>query len=57
MLKAMGLQREGQAIEDSVIKTLAEGRFRTGDLGGKSSCTDYTKAVIGNIILWFIFHF
>lgn len=54
MLKAMGLQKEGYAIEDSVIRTLAEGKFMTGDLGGKASCSDYTKAVIGNIILWFI---
>lgn len=51
MLKAMGLQREGNAIENAVLKTLEEGKFLTGDLGGKASCTDYTKAVIGNIIL------
>ncbi|KAL4442165.1 hypothetical protein ABPG74_009183 [Tetrahymena malaccensis] len=51
MLKAMGLQKEGFAIEEAVTKTLSEGKFLTGDLGGRATTTDYTKAVIGHINL------
>lgn len=29
--------------------TPAEGKYRTGDLGGKSTCSDYTKAIIDEL--------
>jgi isocitrate/isopropylmalate dehydrogenase len=27
----------------------AEGKYRTGDLGGKATCSEYTKAIIGEL--------
>lgn len=27
----------------------AEGKYRTGDLGGKATCSDYTKAIIDEL--------
>lgn len=51
MLRAMKMHEVAQAIEDSVVKTIEEGKFITGDLGGKGTCSEYTKAVIGNIQL------
>lgn len=36
-------------IQAAVITTIAEGKYRTGDLGGRSSCSDYTKAVIDHL--------
>jgi isocitrate dehydrogenase (NAD+) len=49
MLKHMGLDAYADRIHASVLKTIGEGKFRTGDLGGKSTTTDYTKALIGNL--------
>lgn len=28
---------------------LSEGKYRTGDLGGSSTCSDYTKAIIDKL--------
>lgn len=49
MLKHMGLMAEANNIENAIMTTLAQGKYLTGDLGGKSGTTDYTKAVIDNL--------
>ena len=49
MLKHLGLSSQGDQIHRAVLKTIAEGRYLTGDLGGSSGTTDFTKAVIGNL--------
>ena len=36
-------------IQNAVIGVIAEGKYRTGDLGGNSSCSDFTKAIIGKL--------
>lgn len=36
-------------IEDAIFKTIKEARFTTGDLGGKSSTSEFTDAVIANL--------
>ena len=36
-------------IQSAVIATIAEGKYRTGDLGGKSTCSDFTKAIIDHL--------
>lgn len=46
MLKHMRLNEQASNIEQAVFKTLAEGKALTGDLGGRSTNTEYTKAVI-----------
>ncbi|KAG1451951.1 hypothetical protein G6F56_007949 [Rhizopus delemar] len=49
MLKHMRLNEQASNIEQAVFKTLAEGKALTGDLGGRSTNTEYTKAVIANL--------
>lgn len=39
MLKNMGLRSYGDKIEDSVMKVMKEGRWITGDVGGKAKTT------------------
>lgn len=39
MLKNMGLQSEGEKIEQSIFKVIKEGKYLTGDVGGKSKTT------------------
>ncbi|CAO3703480.1 unnamed protein product [Rhizopus stolonifer] len=46
MLKHMRLNEQASNIEQAVFKTLAEGKALTGDLGGRATNTEYTKAVI-----------
>ncbi|CAO0799463.1 unnamed protein product [Mucor circinelloides] len=49
MLKHMRLNEQAANIEQAVFKTLAEGKALTGDLGGRATNTEYTKAVIANL--------
>jgi len=49
MLKEMGYSDEADNIKKAIFLTLKEGRFTTGDLGGKGSTTDYTKRVIDHL--------
>lgn len=49
MLKHIGLMKEGEIIEKAIFDVLDEGKYRTGDLGGKASTTEYTKAIIEKI--------
>ncbi|MEK6828575.1 MAG: isocitrate/isopropylmalate dehydrogenase family protein [Nanoarchaeota archaeon] len=36
-------------IEIAILKTIKEGKFVTGDLGGKASTTEFTDAIISNL--------
>ncbi|KAI9312129.1 mitochondrial NAD-dependent isocitrate dehydrogenase subunit 2 precursor [Dichotomocladium elegans] len=49
MLRHMRLFEHADKIEKAVFKTIAEGKSLTGDLGGRSSNTQYTDAVIKNL--------
>lgn len=49
MLTKMGLGPQADRIHKAVLKTYSEGRYLTGDIGGKATTTEFTKAVIGNI--------
>lgn len=46
MLRQMGLQEKAKLIEKSVHAVLREGSVRTGDIGGSSTTTQYTDAII-----------
>ncbi|CAN8077227.1 unnamed protein product [Agarophyton chilense] len=46
MLRHMDLRTEANLIEQSVHSVLREGSVRTGDIGGSSSTTAYTDAII-----------
>jgi len=39
-------------IEDSIKKTFKDGKYKTGDLGGKCGTKEFTKAIIGNLEEW-----
>ena len=45
MLEYLGEHTAGDRIRDAVYKVLGEGKVRTGDLGGKSSTKEFTKAI------------
>ena len=49
MLRHMGLHDYADNIQDATYKTLEEGKYLTGDLYGKSTCSQYTKAIIDNL--------
>ncbi|KAJ3117314.1 NAD-dependent isocitrate dehydrogenase [Phlyctochytrium bullatum] len=49
MLRHLKLENHAERIQASVLKTIADGAYRTGDLGGKASNTEFTKAVIDNL--------
>ncbi|KAJ3212843.1 NAD-dependent isocitrate dehydrogenase [Dinochytrium kinnereticum] len=49
MLRHMKLEKHAERIQASVLKTIADGEFRTGDLGGRASNTEFTNAVISNL--------
>ncbi|EDK38812.1 hypothetical protein PGUG_02910 [Meyerozyma guilliermondii ATCC 6260] len=50
MLRHMSLNAEADRIESAVLKTIASGpENRTGDLGGSSSTSNFTKQVIANL--------
>lgn len=46
MLRHMNLHDKAQLIETSVHNVLREGSVRTGDIGGSSTCTEYTDAIM-----------
>ncbi|KVH99957.1 Isocitrate and isopropylmalate dehydrogenase family [Cynara cardunculus var. scolymus] len=49
MLHHLDLTDKADMIQDAVLKTIAEGKYRTGDLGGSATTTEFTKAIIGHL--------
>ncbi|KAI9340024.1 hypothetical protein DFJ73DRAFT_628210, partial [Zopfochytrium polystomum] len=49
MLHHLKMGNHADRIHAAVLKTIAEGKYRTGDLGGKASNTEFTAAVIDNL--------
>ncbi|KAH8830532.1 putative IDH2-isocitrate dehydrogenase subunit 2, mitochondrial [Flagelloscypha sp. PMI_526] len=49
MLRHMNLGEFADKIEKAALATVAEGKAITGDLGGKASTSEYTKAIIGKL--------
>lgn len=47
MLEWLDLTPVAQRIEKAVWKVYTEGKVKTGDLGGKASTAEFTKAIIG----------
>ena len=46
MLKHMHLDFHSQLVEDAVCKVIKAGKVRTPDMGGYSTTSEFTKAVI-----------
>ncbi|KAI9356827.1 isocitrate dehydrogenase, NAD-dependent [Pilaira anomala] len=49
MLRHMRLYEHADNIEKAVFGTIADGKILTGDLGGKSSLSEYTAAIISRL--------
>ncbi|KAL1914381.1 uncharacterized protein VTP21DRAFT_8961 [Calcarisporiella thermophila] len=49
MLRHMRLTDYAERIERAVLKTIADGKVLTGDLGGRSTNTEFTKEIIRNL--------
>jgi len=49
MLDAMGHRSEADRIRNSIYKVIQEGKYITGDIGGKAGTLEYTKALIDNL--------
>ncbi|KAG6328160.1 hypothetical protein ID866_10929, partial [Astraeus odoratus] len=49
MLRHMNLNDHATKIERATLDTIAEGKFITGDLGGKASTKEYTAAIIDKL--------
>jgi isocitrate dehydrogenase (NAD+) len=49
MLRHLNLNEYANRIEDATLGTIAEGKYLTMDLGGKSGTTEFTQAIIGNL--------
>ena len=45
MLRHLGHGAHADKIQQAVLGTIAEGKYRTGDLGGTASTSDFTKAI------------
>ncbi len=45
MLRHVGHMDAAQRIETACLDVIREGKYRTGDLGGKASTDDFTKAI------------
>ncbi|XP_071794835.1 probable isocitrate dehydrogenase [NAD] subunit alpha, mitochondrial isoform X1 [Asterias amurensis] len=45
MLRHMGLNAQGDMIENAALTVIREGKVLTGDLGGKASCSEFTEAI------------
>ncbi|KAJ7376590.1 Isocitrate dehydrogenase [NAD] subunit alpha, mitochondrial [Desmophyllum pertusum] len=45
MLRHMELQSHAKDVETAVLETIKEGKVLTGDLGGQSTCSAFTKEI------------
>jgi isocitrate dehydrogenase (NAD+) len=46
MLRFMDLNQYADKINNATMKTIAEGKYITGDLGGNATCSKYTDEII-----------
>ncbi|KAJ3142255.1 NAD-dependent isocitrate dehydrogenase [Geranomyces variabilis] len=49
MLRHIKMDDHADTIQKAVLKTIAEGKARTGDLGGKATNSAFTQEVIANL--------
>lgn len=49
MLRHLEVNDKADRIHEAILKTIAEGKYRTVDLGGTASRSDFTKAVCSNL--------
>ena len=49
MLRHMDLTTQADKIEKAAFETIKEGTYRTGDLGGKAKCSEFTNEICKKI--------
>ncbi|KAG0709701.1 hypothetical protein DFH29DRAFT_885420 [Suillus ampliporus] len=49
MLRHMNLTEHAAKIEEAALSTIAEGKTITGDLGGKASTVEFTRAIVNRL--------
>uniref|UniRef100_A0A7S0VFD1 Isopropylmalate dehydrogenase-like domain-containing protein n=1 Tax=Polytomella parva TaxID=51329 RepID=A0A7S0VFD1_9CHLO len=49
MLRHLGHMETAERIQGACLAVIAEGKYRTGDLGGNATTSDFTKAVIDKL--------
>ncbi|TVU22661.1 hypothetical protein EJB05_32376, partial [Eragrostis curvula] len=49
MLRHLQFNDQADRIHNAILQTIAEGKFRTADLGGKASTSEFTNAVCDHI--------
>ncbi|KAL8645015.1 MAG: hypothetical protein Q9226_007486 [Calogaya cf. arnoldii] len=49
MLQHMGLNKHADNIQKAIFDTLAEGKYLTGDLGGKAKTHEYAQAIMSRL--------
>ncbi|KFK38371.1 hypothetical protein AALP_AA3G105300 [Arabis alpina] len=49
LLRHLELNETAEQIQNAVIKTIAEGKHRTSDLGGTSTTTEFTNAICDHL--------
>ncbi|KAG8278141.1 Isocitrate dehydrogenase [NAD] subunit alpha, mitochondrial [Homalodisca vitripennis] len=49
MLRYMELNQHADKIQKACLETIKEGKYRTGDLGGKAKCSEFTNEICSKI--------
>jgi isocitrate dehydrogenase (NAD+) len=49
MLRHLELNPIADRIQAAVLGTIAEGKYRTGDLGGSATTSDFAKAIMDKL--------
>jgi len=49
MLRHLQFNDKADRIHNAILQTIAEGKYRTADLGGKASTSEFTNAVCDHI--------
>lgn len=49
MLKHLNLNKHANRISNAVYRTIEQGQFKTRDMGGQNSTTEFTKALISSL--------
>ena len=49
MLRYMGEMEKAAKIEDAVFSVIREGKVLTGDLGGRSKCSEFTAEICARV--------
>jgi isocitrate dehydrogenase (NAD+) len=49
MLRHIGMNDKAEMIQKAVLQTIAEGKYRTRDLGGTATTKQFADAIIGKL--------